>query len=91
MAVHGTGAVMGKGAADMASSHVSGRATHRVYVRIGPPLAPQDDGPEPGRASELCDRTRAAVIAMHRMLVEAEHQASSLDRRTESEPVGEGH
>ncbi len=76
VAVHGTGAVMGKGAVDMASAHVPGRATQRVYVRVGAPLAPQNNGPEPRRASELRDRTRAAVIKMHRMLVEAEHQES---------------
>ncbi len=76
VALHGTGAVMGKGATDMASTGDPGRAPQRVYICIGAPLIPQRDGPEPERASELCGRTRAAVIAMHRMLVEAERQGS---------------
>jgi 1-acyl-sn-glycerol-3-phosphate acyltransferase len=70
VALHGTGAVMGKGAADMASSRHHGGPWQRVYVRIGAPLTPRRDGPEPRRASELRQRTRAAVISMHEMLVE---------------------
>ena len=72
VALHGTGAVMGKGAADMTSSRGTHGDTQRVHVRIGVPLRPSLDGPESRRAAELRDRTRAAVIEMHRMLVEAE-------------------
>jgi 1-acyl-sn-glycerol-3-phosphate acyltransferase len=76
VAVHGTGAVMGKGAADMASSpRDPGEPKQRVYVRIGIALAPGNDGPEPRRASELCERTRAAVLSMHSTLEEAEVRA----------------
>ncbi len=75
VALHGTGAVMGKGAADMASRHAD-RTEQRVYMRIGTPLAAGRDGPEPRRASELCERTRAAVLSMYGMLVEAERQRS---------------
>ncbi len=76
VAVHGTGAVMGKGATDMASSRDPAGGGQRVYVRIGTPLAPEAEGPEPRRASALCERTRAVVIAMHRVLVEAEREGS---------------
>jgi 1-acyl-sn-glycerol-3-phosphate acyltransferase len=71
VAVHGTGAVMGKGAADMASLQGVGGSGPRVYVRIGTPLAPGHGGPETRRASELCERTRATVLSMHSMLMEA--------------------
>jgi 1-acyl-sn-glycerol-3-phosphate acyltransferase len=76
VALHGTGAAMSKGATDMASPRHPGSPGQRVYVRIGTPLAPPKDGPEPRRASELCERTRAAVISMHETLVEAELRRS---------------
>ena len=76
VALHGTGAAMGKGAADMASPRDPGEPGQRVYVRIGTPLAPGNDGPEPRRASELCERTRDAVLSMHGILVETESQRS---------------
>jgi 1-acyl-sn-glycerol-3-phosphate acyltransferase len=76
VALHGTGAVMSKGAADMASPRDRAKTGQLVYVRIGTPLTPRTDAPEPKRASRLCERTRAAVIAMHETLVEADIQRS---------------
>jgi 1-acyl-sn-glycerol-3-phosphate acyltransferase len=75
VALHGTGAAMAKGAADLASGR-AGRRDVRVYVRIGEPLAPRQSGSEAKRASDLCDRTRAAVMEMHRALVLAERPGS---------------
>jgi 1-acyl-sn-glycerol-3-phosphate acyltransferase len=72
VAVHGTGVVMAKGAADIASERGGQRDARRVYVRIGEPVAPRQGGSEPKRASDLRDRTHAAVIGMHRALVLAE-------------------
>jgi 1-acyl-sn-glycerol-3-phosphate acyltransferase len=76
VALHGTGAAMAKGAADLASARGGPRDARRVYVRIGEPLAPRPDGSEASRASDLCDRTRAAVMEMHRALVLAERSGS---------------
>jgi 1-acyl-sn-glycerol-3-phosphate acyltransferase len=76
VALHGTGVVMAKGAADIASGRGGHRDARRVYVRIGEPLAPRQCGSEPERASDLRDRTRAAVMEMHRALVLAESQGS---------------
>jgi 1-acyl-sn-glycerol-3-phosphate acyltransferase len=69
VALHGTGAAMAKGAADIGSQRGD---TRRVYLRIGEPLAPRPDGSESERASDLRDRTRAAVIEMQRALVNGE-------------------
>lgn len=74
VALHGTGAVMAKGAAAIGSGRGGQGDARRVYVRIGEPLAPRQGGSEPKRASELRDRTRAAVMEMHRALVFAERQ-----------------
>jgi len=71
VALHGTGAAMAKGAADLASGR-AGRRDVRVYVRIGEPLAPRQGGSEAKRASDLCDRTRAAVMEMHRALAKGD-------------------
>jgi 1-acyl-sn-glycerol-3-phosphate acyltransferase len=70
VALHGTGAAMAKGAPD-----IGRRETRRVYLRIGEPVAPKPDGSEPERASDLRDRTHAAVVDMHRAL-KAEHPGS---------------
>lgn len=75
VAVHGTGEAMAKGAVDLASPHGGQQHTRRVYVRIGEPLAPRPEGSEPNRASDLRDRTRVAVMEMHRALVLAERRS----------------
>ena len=81
VAVHGTGAAMGKGAADMSSHRDPGEPGQRVYVRIGAPLVPGNDGLETRRAAELCERTRAAVLSMHGMLVHADAGAVNFEER----------
>jgi 1-acyl-sn-glycerol-3-phosphate acyltransferase len=70
VALHGTGAAMAKGAGDIGprGGHSDAR---RVYLRIGEPLTARPDGSESERASDLRDRTRAAVVEMHRALVSA--------------------
>jgi 1-acyl-sn-glycerol-3-phosphate acyltransferase len=79
VALHGTGAAMAKGAADLASAQGGQRDMRRVYVRIGEPLAPSQGGAEPERASDLRDRTRAAILEMHRGLVLVERRGYSYD------------
>jgi 1-acyl-sn-glycerol-3-phosphate acyltransferase len=76
VALHGTGVAMAKGAADIASAQGAQRDARRVYVRIGQPLAPGQDGSEPERAQDLRDRTHAAVLEMHQVLVLTERQGS---------------
>ena len=70
VALHGTGVVMAKGAADLESARGGRRDVRRVYVRIGKPVVPRQGGSEPERASDLRDRTRAAVMEMHRALAD---------------------
>ena len=66
VALHGTGAAMAKGAPD-----IGRKETRRVYLRIGEPVAPKPAGSGPERASDLRDRTRAAVVDMNRALTAA--------------------
>jgi len=76
VAVHGTGVLMAAGAVDIASARGGRRAVHRVYVRIGEPLAPRRGGSEARRAADLRDRTHAAVVALHQALELAERQGA---------------
>jgi 1-acyl-sn-glycerol-3-phosphate acyltransferase len=69
VALHGTGAAMAKGAGDIGPRGGKGDA-RRVYLRIGEPLAASPEGSESERAADLRDRTRAAVMAMHRALAD---------------------
>ena len=71
VALHGTGTAMAKGAPD-----IGRRETRRVYLRIGTPLAPMPEGSRAERASDLRDRTRAAVVDMHRALASTAYPAS---------------
>jgi 1-acyl-sn-glycerol-3-phosphate acyltransferase len=71
VALHGTGEAMAKGAPD-----IGRRETRRVYVRVGEPVAPRPDGSGPERASDLRDRTHAAVVDMHRALESTGHSGS---------------
>jgi 1-acyl-sn-glycerol-3-phosphate acyltransferase len=73
VALHGTGAAMAKGAPDIGL-----RETRRVYVRIGEPVASRPDGSAAERASDLRDRTHAAVVEMHRALESIEHPSQPL-------------
>lgn len=68
LALHGTGAAMAKGAADMAHASVAGRDVRCVKLRIGQPLTAKADGPKPERAADLRDRTHACVVYMHSQL-----------------------
>ena len=88
VALHGTGVAMAKGAADIESRRSDWRDPRRVYVRIGEPLAPRQDGSESTRAADLRDRTRSAVLAMHRALVATESAGSLTREPTEGERVG---
>jgi 1-acyl-sn-glycerol-3-phosphate acyltransferase len=67
VALHGTGAAMAKGAPD-----IGRREVRRVHVRVGRPLAPRPDGSRAQQASDLCERTRASVVDMHRDLASTE-------------------
>ena len=71
VAVNGTGAVLAKGAPDMAPDVGRPQGPRRVRVHIGKPLAPKQDESESKCAADLRDRTRAAVVEMHRALAEA--------------------
>ena len=71
VALHGTGAAMAKGASNIVSLRAGEAGGRRVYLRIGEPLQPRSDGSESERASDLRDRTRAAILEMHRALEEA--------------------
>jgi 1-acyl-sn-glycerol-3-phosphate acyltransferase len=71
VALHGTGTAMAKGAPD-----IGRREIRRVYLRIGEPVAPSADGSGPERASDLRDRTHAAVVDMHRALASTAYPTS---------------
>ena len=84
VALHGTGVAM----ADIESRRSGGRDARHVYVRIGEPLAPRQDGSESTRAEDLRDRTRSAVMEMHRALVAAESAGSLPREPTEGRGAG---
>lgn len=75
VALHGTGAAMAKGAADIARARGSEREARRVHLRIGAPLAPKSGGSKTERAADLRDRAQTAVVEMHRALASTEQRA----------------
>ncbi len=72
VALHGTGALMEKGAGNMASGSGAGREVSCVPVRVGAPLIPLGSGTEADRAADLRDRAHAAVVEMNCQLQESQ-------------------
>ncbi len=87
VALHGTGAAMAKGAANIVAKRGEGAAPRDVLLRLGEPLLARGDGSDWERAAELRDRVRAAVVTLHEALVaEAAAPPSSAPRTSEPAP-----
>ncbi len=71
VALEGTGDMMAKGTADLGpSTYGASSQPRQIRVRIGEPLHARPGSSELDRASELRDRTRAAVLQLQRSLEE---------------------